>query len=122
MSRTSSYDTANRIRNTGYGYDDLGRTLTTPAADTAPGAAGPLAATYYANDMVKSLTQTVDDAAGGTIAKETSYGLDPTGRIDTITNTTELAFRTSRSAFGSPALSVFDGFDGEGLEFGDEVA
>jgi RHS repeat-associated protein len=94
MSRTSSYDTANRIRNTGYGYDDLGRTLTTPAADTAPGAAGPLAATYYANDMVKSLTQTVDDAAGGTIAKETSYGLDPTGRIDTITNTTEGAETT----------------------------
>ena len=51
VSETNTYDTANRIRNAGYTYDNLGRTLTTPAADTALGAAGPLTATYFANDM-----------------------------------------------------------------------
>ena len=38
VSKTNTYDTANRIRNTGYTYDDLGRTVTTPAAEPASGA------------------------------------------------------------------------------------
>lgn len=86
LSKINTYDTANRIRNTGYTYDDLGRTLTTPAADTAPGGVGPLTMTYFADDMVKSLTQVVDDGQGGTLEKASSYQLDPMGRINTITN------------------------------------
>lgn len=88
VSKTNTYDSANRIRNTGYTYDSLGRTLTIPSGDTAPGATGPLTATYYANDMVKTLTQTVDNGQGATATRETSYGLDPSGRINTVTNKT----------------------------------
>ena len=60
----------------------------TAATDTAPGATSPLSATYYANDMAKTLTQTVTDPQGATATKETSYTLDATGRIDTVTNKT----------------------------------
>ena len=88
VGKSNTYDTANRIRNTSYTYDSLGRTLTVPAADTAPGATSTLRATYFANDMVKTLAQTVDNGAGGIVAKESNYLLDPHGRIDTITNKT----------------------------------
>ena len=83
-----TYDTANRITNTGYTYDNLGRTRTTPAADTAAGAMGALTTTYYPNDMVASLTQPVDNGAGAAVTKTNTYSLDPSGRIDTITTTT----------------------------------
>lgn len=88
ITRTSTYDPANRIQNAGYTYDDLGRTLTVPAGDTAAGGIGSLTATYQVNDMIKTLTQNVDDGNGGTIARGTSYALDPTGRINIVTNTT----------------------------------
>lgn len=84
LSETNSYDTANRITNTGYSYDNLGRTLSVPAADTAAGATGPLAVGYYASDMVRSLTQEVSDGQGGTVEEEMIYGLDPSGRINSI--------------------------------------
>jgi RHS repeat-associated protein len=86
VSKTNKYDSANRIRNTGYTYDTLGRTLTTPAADTAPGGLSDLTSAYYANDMIKDLTQTVDDGTGGNLVKNTNYKLDPTGRISQIVN------------------------------------
>ncbi|MGK2876902.1 MAG: DNRLRE domain-containing protein [Nocardioides sp.] len=91
--RTSIYDAANRITNTGYSYDNLGRTLTIPAADTAAtnGAepTGNLGVTYYADDMVKTLTQDVDNGSGGSTTKEASYTLDSTGRIAAIVNKTD---------------------------------
>lgn len=86
--RTNTYDTAGRFTSPGYTYDALGRTLTIPAVDTAAGAQSPLSARYYANDMVRSLNQTVDDGNGGSTEQQTNYGLDPTGRINTITNKT----------------------------------
>ncbi|WP_406030281.1 DNRLRE domain-containing protein [Nocardioides sp. NBC_00163] len=110
---TTTYDTASRIRDAGYTYDALGRTQTVPAADTSNGSdvsVSPLSVTYYANDMAKSLTQTVQTAGTDTdgdgvtdtgptqVAKTTRYGLDPTGRINTITNTTAGA-ETSREQF-----------------------
>jgi RHS repeat-associated protein len=88
VAKTNSYDRANRITNPGYSYDNLGRTLTTPAADTTPDATGPLSAAYHANDMIKSLTQTVSDGAGGTLVNHVDYSLDATGRINTITSQT----------------------------------
>jgi RHS repeat-associated protein len=89
VAKTNTYDSANRIRNTGYGYDTLGRTLTTPAVDTAAGGLSDLTASYYASDMVKSLSQTVDNGTGGSTVKDTSYTLDATGRIATIVNKTD---------------------------------
>ncbi len=88
VSKSSSYDAANRITNAGYAYDNLGRTRTTPAADTAPGAAGPLTSTYHPSDMVDTLTQTVDNGAGGTVTQAIDYALDPQGRISSLTATT----------------------------------
>lgn len=88
VARTSTYDSANRITNAGYNYDNLGRTITTPTADTTPDATSPLTATYHANDMIKTLTQTVADATGGTLNKRVDYELDVTGRINTIANQT----------------------------------
>lgn len=90
--KTSTYDTANRITNTGYTYDPLGRTLTVPAVDTAPDATSALSLAYRANDMVNTLTQNVTAAGGGTDTKSAAYTLDPTGRISIITfktNSTE---------------------------------
>ncbi len=84
-SKTSTYDSANRITNTGYQYDALGRTLAVPATDTAPGGSGALAATYRANDMVSSLSQDLS-VNGGIETRLASYGLDPAGRIATIAN------------------------------------
>ena len=89
VSRTNTYDTANRIRNTGYTYDDLGRTLTRPAADTAPGGVSALGSTYFANDMVASLSQSLDNGQGGSVEKQASYQLDPSGRINMVTNKTD---------------------------------
>jgi RHS repeat-associated protein len=85
-SDTSSFDAAGRIRDTGYTYDNLGRTLTTPAADTAPGATGALTSGYFTNDMIASMTQEVEDGSGGSITKAVAYQLDPTRRINQVTN------------------------------------
>jgi RHS repeat-associated protein len=57
-----SYDEADRLTNTGYTYDSLGRTSTVSAADAAgsgshAGITGDLALGYYANDLVASQTQ-----------------------------------------------------------------
>jgi RHS repeat-associated protein len=85
---TGDYDAAGRIRDPGYAYDTLGRTLTTPQTDAGPRAAGDLSATFHADDMVATLSQHVENGAGGTDAVATSYGLDPTERVNAITTAT----------------------------------
>lgn len=84
-STTDSQDAAGRLTNSGYAYDNLGRTLTVPASDTAPGGAGALNASYRANDMVSTLSQDVVTGTG-TENRQSTYGLDPANRISTITN------------------------------------
>ena len=59
---SNTVDDADRITNTGYTYDTLGRTTTVPAADAIStgansAAAGNLTVGYYANDMVNTQTQ-----------------------------------------------------------------
>ncbi|MCA2223093.1 RHS repeat-associated core domain-containing protein [Nonomuraea aurantiaca] len=78
VTKASSFDTADRIINTGYVYDTFGRTTMVPAADVTGGAN--LTIGYHANDMVASLTQS------GTTK---TYGLDPRGRIRTINTATQ---------------------------------
>jgi RHS repeat-associated protein len=85
VSETNTFDTAGRITNTGYTYDNLGRAITIPKADTAPGADGDLTATFHADDMIASLSQTFYDGAGGNNNTTTIYDLDPTERVNTIT-------------------------------------
>ncbi len=65
-----AYDTADRVNTSGYVYDSLGRTATTPAADVANPGSGNLTASYYVTDMIRSLSQ------GG---RTTTYDQDVVG-------------------------------------------
>lgn len=58
LSSTYTYDAADRVVDAGFVYDTLGRTLTVPAA-YALGTT--LTATYYVNDVVRSMAQAGDD-------------------------------------------------------------
>ncbi|MBT2231221.1 RHS repeat-associated core domain-containing protein [Nonomuraea sp. NEAU-A123] len=78
VTKASTFDGADRITNSGYAYDALGRTTTVPAADVAGGAN--LTVTYHVNDMAASLTQN---------STTKTYGLDPASRVRTITTTTQ---------------------------------
>jgi RHS repeat-associated protein len=98
-----SYDQADRISNTGYSYDNLGRTLTLPGSDTGAAASGSLTATYFANDMVQSQTQD---------GHSKTWALDPAGRLldetDSVTSKTSTSIYASAS--DSPAwIAVSDG-------------
>jgi RHS repeat-associated protein len=74
-----SYDQADRITDTGYSYDDFGRTTALPAAADG-GGNGAVTLGYYTNDLAQSIAGTV---AGTATTK--SYGLDPTDRVETET-------------------------------------
>jgi RHS repeat-associated protein len=97
---TSSYDQADRITNTGYSYDQLGRTLTVPAADAQgtaghAGDTGALTLGYYANDMIA--TQNQGSAA-------ISFTLDPLqNRIATETDGTATTTNHYTGTGDSPA-------------------
>ncbi len=87
---SSSFDDADRITDTGYTYDELGRTRTVPAADTDQPTAGPLQVAYHANDMVASLSQSgLPDASGGTLTKTKTFTLDAADRLRQVTDTTD---------------------------------
>lgn len=77
-SKNSTYDNANRITNTGYSFDQLGRTLTVPLTDLGSGTSA-LSVAYYDND--KPFTQTQ-----GPNVK--TFTLDPAGRYRQATDTT----------------------------------
>lgn len=80
---TNTFDDAGRNVSAGYSYDGLGRTLTVPALATSSPADGQLRASYYANGMSQSLEQP-GSAAGGSDTTRVEYGLDATGRIDSV--------------------------------------
>lgn len=65
-----SYDEADRSTSAGYTYDSLGRTLTMPGADSAIPTGGQVGLGYYANDMVRTITQG---------SRTATYTLDVTG-------------------------------------------
>jgi RHS repeat-associated protein len=111
MTKTNTFDSSGRLRNTGYVYDTLGRTVTSPQGDTGVGALGNLAATYHADDMVASLAQNVSDGLGGTTATTMTYGLDPDERVNTITtakNGSETQRRRYRFSGESDGPAVID--------------
>jgi len=81
-----TYDTADRVTTSGYAYDALGRTTTVPKVDTdqaSDASAGNLAVTYFADDMVKSLQQTVveGDESPVSVVRRQEFGLDASGRV-----------------------------------------
>lgn len=77
VSRSWSWDGADRPTNSGYVIDALGRQTAVPAIDSANTATGggALALGYYDNDTLKTVTQPI---AGGTMS--TTYALDAVGR------------------------------------------
>lgn len=68
--QTLTYDEADRLKNSGYAYDNLGRITTVPAADA--GGANALTSSFYVDDRAHALTQ------GGTT---TTLDLDPEDRV-----------------------------------------
>lgn len=91
-----TFDGDSRKIDTGYAYDSMGRTATLPAADTVSPSDGNLNTTYYANDMVASLSQ--PSAVGGAQLK--TYGLDEMGRISTMSSSTGgVVLRTTQNQY-----------------------
>jgi RHS repeat-associated protein len=73
-----SYDEADRLTDAGYVYDTWGRTTTVPSVDA--GGSGNLTVGYYANDMVRSMSQ-------GTQTTQTmTWNLDPANRLHSWTD------------------------------------
>jgi len=100
VTKTWNYDHADRITNTGYTYDNLGRVTTLPETDTPLGVAaaatsstnpGDLSIGYYDTDTVHTLTQ------NGTT---TTYGLDANGRPLTETTAPTGGPTTSTTTLG----------------------
>jgi YD repeat-containing protein len=60
---THTYDSADRITDAGYTYDPYGRITIVPNPDTGLGSGSALAATYYTNDLVASVSRTGTGAA-----------------------------------------------------------
>lgn len=75
-----TYDAADRITDLGYAYDQLGRTLTVPAAHTDQPAGGSLEVSYHANDMVAGLSQQVP-AGTASVPWDQGFSLDVLGRL-----------------------------------------
>jgi RHS repeat-associated protein len=96
---TGSYDQADRLTNTGYSYDTLGRTTGVPAADVVgigshAGTTGALSIGYYSNDLVASQAQ------GG---RTLGFTLDPLQ--NRIVSTTDTAAATSTNHYADSSDS-----------------
>jgi RHS repeat-associated protein len=92
INETHSYDTADRLTDTGVSYDTWGNTLTLPASDAG---GTELTSSYYTDNQLASQTQN-----GQTI----SYQLDPTGRIrETIS--TGKTISTATAHYSGPSQS-----------------
>lgn len=78
--RIYSYDTADRVLNTGWAWDAFGRATSVPAPDS--GGNGTLTAAYFADDMVRQLT--LD-------GRTQSFTRDPFNRAMTIVSSGGLA-------------------------------
>lgn len=77
--RTHGYDAADRLSDSGFVYDGFGRTTSTPSADAG---GSTLTASYFVNDLVRSLSQ------GG---KQVQFALDPDHRTHSRTTVGESA-------------------------------
>ncbi|WP_204287290.1 RHS repeat domain-containing protein, partial [Microbispora amethystogenes] len=89
---THTFDSADRITDSGYSYDAFGRTTAVPASSTANGAA--VTAGYYAGDMVRTLTQA---------STTKTFTLDPLGRIRQTTSSAGTQTNHYSASGDSPA-------------------
>jgi RHS repeat-associated protein len=97
-----TYDSADRITNSGYTYDTLGDITTTPAVDA--GGSSALTATYFANGMLASQNQAGDTQ---------SWQLDPNGeRLATQTDSVTGTVTTNHYADDSDNPSLMTNSNG----------
>jgi RHS repeat-associated protein len=102
----------------GTAYDAWGRITTLPAGLTSTPVAGDADASYYANDLVRSVSQLVLDAEGAptTTSGVRTWTLDPAGRLATMTSTglgaTALTNHYSDPTGDSPTWTVDTAADG----------
>ncbi|WP_370025697.1 RHS repeat-associated core domain-containing protein [Planotetraspora sp. GP83] len=87
--KSSTYDAADRITNTGYIYDDFGRTTKVPGSQTT---GADLTVGYFANDMVAQLTQELTTK---------TFTLDPLGRLKSATISGQFASGTTTNHYAS---------------------
>jgi RHS repeat-associated protein len=116
------FDAADRMLASGVaagtGYDAWGRITTLPAGLTSTPVAGDAGASYYANDLVRSVSQLVLDAEGAptTTSGVRTWTLDPAGRLATMTSTglgaTALSNHYSDPTGDSPTWTVDTAADG----------
>jgi RHS repeat-associated protein len=90
-----TYDAADRITDSGYSYDTLGRTTAAPANSSPSGYTTSL--TYYTNDLVRSM------AANGTT---NTYSLDPNVRAHSWTDGTTTHTNHYTADSDSPAWTA----------------
>jgi RHS repeat-associated protein len=102
----------------GTAYDAWGRITTLPAGLTSTPVAGDAGASYYANDLVRSVSQLVLDAEGAptTTSGVRTWTLDPAGRLATMTSTglgaTALTNHYSDPSGDSPTWTADTAADG----------
>lgn len=78
--RTWTFDQADRNADPGYTFDDAGRTLTVPAADTTAGG-GDMTLAYYTNDLVRSVTQNGVSSTNTLDVQVDRFGATTTGTV-----------------------------------------
>ncbi|MFC4533278.1 DNRLRE domain-containing protein [Sphaerisporangium dianthi] len=85
--KSYTYDSADRITNAGYVYDDFGRTTQVPGSHTS---GADVTVGYFANDMVAELTQEYTTK---------TFTLDPLGRLESTTSNGQFASGTTTNHY-----------------------
>lgn len=116
--QTNTFDDADRMTNAGYTYDAFGRITSAPGTDT--GGTGTFQASYYANDLARSITQdgttqTLDlDAQQRMSVKTKTVGASTTVETYAYTDDSDSpAFTQTGSAF----TRVVDGVAGGDMTY-----
>lgn len=111
--QTSAYDNADRITDAGYQYDAFGRITTTPQA--AAGGTGDFQATYYVNDLARSVSQ---DGTTQTLELDPKLRMNTKSKVTGSNTTTETYAYSDDSdspawiQTGSTWQRYVDGIDG----------
>lgn len=91
-----SYQQAGGDRMVGDTIDGLGRTTTLKSTHTSVEGGSDVAVAYHANDMVRSVAQTVPNGEGGTQYQKQTATLDPADRIASWATSDEATATTTR--------------------------
>ena len=102
--KNSTYDAADRATITGYNYDAFGRTTAVPAADSGTGNSDTL--TYFANDMVNTMT------SNATTPITVTNALDANERLATFVSSANSKLHTNHYSNDSDSPTWTDEWTG----------